>query len=124
MALQALQSHSKNKFYFQDKKRLRIVNGSESFFVYNAKRRGDEEKDGVQGAQSPRNRSNLGGCEDSEGFCNEAIRFFFAPYLVLDFLKGLTDLRLNLVAQLDIVCEQLLHGLASLGELLVAVAEP
>jgi len=44
-----------------------------------SKRRGDEEKDGVQGAQSPRNRSNLGGCEDSEGFCNEAIRFLFAP---------------------------------------------
>ncbi len=91
---------------------------------YNARRRGDEEKDGVQGAQSPRNRSNLGGCEDSEGFCNEAIRFFFAPYLVLDFLKGLTNLRLNLVAQLDIVGKQLLHGLASLGKLLVAVAEP
>ena len=50
--------------------------------------KGDEEKDEMQGAQSPRNRSNLLGCEDFEGFCNEAGRFFFAPSFLF---CGMTD---------------------------------
>ena len=57
-------------------------------------------------------------------FATKQSAFYSPRNLVLHFFKGLANLRLNLIAQLDIVGKQLFHGLASLGKLLVAVAEP
>lgn len=44
--------------------------------------------------------------------------------LILDVSKCLADLCLDLVAELKVVCEKLLHGFASLCELAVPIAEP
>ena len=44
--------------------------------------------------------------------------------LIFDVLEGLADLGLDLVAELGVILEELLHSLTSLGELLLVVAEP
>ena len=44
--------------------------------------------------------------------------------LVLYVLKSLADLSLDLVAELDVVSEEILDCLSSLSKLAVAVAEP
>lgn len=46
------------------------------------------------------------------------------PGLVVDVLERLSDFCLDFIAELGIVCNQLLGGLSALGKFLVAVAEP
>lgn len=105
MALQALQSHSKNKFYIPDNpKRLRIVIGFESFFVYY--------------------RATFSVVRIPRAFATRQSAFYSPRNLILYFFKGFTDFGLNLIAQFDIVSEQLFHGLTSLSKFLVTIAEP
>lgn len=47
-----------------------------------------------------------------------------SPGLVVDVLQSLSDLCLDFIAELGIVCNQLLGGLSTLGKFLVAVTEP